>query len=298
MRHPQIEQFVADLKQLWRDAGEPQFAALAARCGVGKTSLNDAVNRTDRLPTERVLRELLSVIKPEDTDSWVKRRQAVHHEVFGPTSAQPSTTPEASPSEAATPEVAPWWRRGPKTQLSWLHLVGVGAALSMVSAALTAVLLSVFIPRTVNPNQSAATWTSGGITGHNAALQKGLVAQGDKIQYAVTDNSDPADTRCLEDAIVFGQKELPSVATVKVIFSNACNAWWARLERVDGQHEGNEMTIRLIRYRDLEVMREATHSDDYRIYTHLLVDHEDNARYCASAVIKARGVEHTAKKVC
>lgn len=234
MRHPQIEQFVADLKQVWRDAGEPQFASLAARCGVGKTSLNDAVNRTDRLPTERVLRELLSVIKPQDTESWVQRRHAVHHEVYGP--APTSVDVAADPAEPQT-QVEPWWRHGPRSQVSWLQLAGAGAALSVFSAVMTAVLLSVVMPRTVNPNSSVATWSSSaGTPGRNAALQGGLVAAGDKIQYAVTDNSDPADTRCLEDAIVFGQKELPSVATVKVIHSSACDAWWAfqRLRRLVG----------------------------------------------------------------
>lgn len=306
MRDAQIEEFVADLKQVWRDAGEPQFVALAARCQVGKTSLNDAVNRTDRLPTERVLRELLSVIDPKSVDSWVARRAAVHEAVFGPT--EPAATTPAPVAKSGPPAPAAeldsqegansWWNRGPQVRLTWLHLVAGGTLLTLVSALLTATLVLALSPTPPAKVASAKNWIVGGHDPKdNVALTTQVVASGQKVKYVVADNSDPADTKCLEDAIVFNQRELEGIATAKVIRSKACNAWWARVERVDGKHDGNEMVIRLVDKQGT-VLREARHTGDYIIYTRIYLDDDSDVRYCATAVVRSADAEHLVKRVC
>lgn len=69
-----VAAFVQDLRTLWTDAGSPTFSSLARKSGLSRTSLNDAVTRTDKIASERVLRGLVGVLDPPSIGVWLVRR--------------------------------------------------------------------------------------------------------------------------------------------------------------------------------------------------------------------------------
>ena len=100
---------VADLRCLWVDRGSPKFDALSARTGFSRSALNDAVTRTNRLPSKRVISALVGALAPEDVDLWLARRARIAKGDYTPVTPAPTDHDQADQdrSDSQAPESPP-----------------------------------------------------------------------------------------------------------------------------------------------------------------------------------------------
>lgn len=290
------ERFVSDLHALWEQGGSPKWAAMAARCGVSKTSLNDAANRTDRLPSRRVVREFLIALGVEDHDDWLARRDDLAETAKhiaqdearsqGVTlSVQEGTTRETIPPAEALPEPENSETAVPsqpprRARFRWRR----AAIFAAVSVALSAASLTYL---TNKPSRPVAQQPQSAVN----------TVAGMRVFYDVPNGSDPTQTRCLEDAMNFGQSNIEGLGSLKMVHSPSCRAYWARVERVDGHTIGNS-SFAAVYLKDSPGIRQEVNWDDAMvIFTPILVA-EDGDRVCVEGTITVDGTVHTLEPLC
>lgn len=69
--------FVRELRGLWEANGRPKLATLAAKSGVPRSTLGDAIAIRDRLPGEAAVRGLVQALDPDSTSTWLQRRASL-----------------------------------------------------------------------------------------------------------------------------------------------------------------------------------------------------------------------------
>ena len=277
-REEAVAALVADLRELWIESGSPKFAALSARTGLSKSTLNDAVTRTNRLPSRRVVAAMVGVLAPDEVDAWLARRARVVKGEPAPTPA-PATAgaPPASiddpPSssggddarieddgpahdEAGTPPSDTPRRR------TWKRPTWLATALIAVTCALLA---------------SAVTWAvfgRGSPTVVAAPLAPGSVT--------VSDGDDPNESLCMNDARI-AASETHTEGTLKLVYSPACQSYWARVERLDGRAIGNRVAVQVYQLGDKNRMERAADPNVRTTYTGMLVRRDRSDTMCAAA---------------
>lgn len=251
MAEDSVAEFVADLRALWVARGRPKFTAMANRVDASRTSLNDAVNRTDRLPSEHVLIQLLACLDPPTTSSWLRRRSSL--------SAEASAAPVAAPAAVKT--------EGPQPVPP--HPSHAGQHRHIMLVACLAVAVGMI--------------TGGRFGFHLGAAQQPAPQQpvAAAVTATVADGTDPQTAGCVRDATTVAARSTPGVGTVKLVYSTSCNAFWAKVERDDDEAVGNKVeAVVYQRDRAAEGQR-AVEVDVSSAYTFVLVRGDLTARYCA-----------------
>lgn len=238
--------FVRDLRRLWIASGSPKFAAMAARTGVAKTTLNDAVNRQDRLPSERVVLALVKVLDPKNVDGWLTRRLSLEE----------SLATNRVPSRQVAP-VTVSSRRPP-----WFFVGLIATA----SAALGAVAAVVIGSATDKPAARTAASNSA-----VSSLREADIANG----------NDPLLTPCVADARVVNIAQEKDIGTLKLVWSPSCDAWWARIERLDRTPIGNRVKVGVFEVGAPDIRDVHVNSDATFAYSYMLVRTDPAARICA-----------------
>lgn len=77
--------------------------------------------------------------------------------------------------------------------------------------------------------------------------------------------------------------------TVKLIYSPACQAYWARIERIDGQAIGNRVEVAVYQLGDETTAQRAADPNVRTTYTGVLVRHDRSDTICASARVYRDG---------
>lgn len=120
---------------------------------------------------------------------------------------------------------------------------------------------------------------------------------GMRVFYDVPNGSDPTQTRCLEDAMNFGQSNIEGIGSLKMVHSPSCRAYWARVERVDGQTIGNTSFAAVYLKDSPDKRQEISWDDAMVIFTPILVA-EDGDRVCVEGTISVDGTVHTLEPLC
>ena len=245
----EVAQFVSDLKQLWVDNGSPPFTALASRTGVSKSSLNDAVNRTDRPPSERTLAAFVGAIAPEKVGTWTKRRAELLEEL------NPSASQLLSPVATQVPPRARW---------PWIAALVFGLLMSVVGF----------------------------------AVGRATAPQDEPVRAGLEDGDDPIEAGCVPTAATVAKTSLDGVGTLQLLYSTTCNAYWARIERVDGRAVGNKLVSEVFIRRDASRAERAVDPDVTGAYTYLLVREDPEQTVCARGSIWDGSKEHKLPEAC
>ncbi len=248
-----IAEFVADLRALWVARGRPKFTTMANRVDASRTSLNDAVNRTDRLPSEHVLTQLLACLDPPAVSSWLRRRSTLSAAgSAAPLATPPVVVPESPPE--ATPMPPHTGRRRPV-----MLLVSLAAICGIVVGGIVGYRLGVAQALAPTPEPLAAA----------------------AVVSAVADGTDPQTAGCVRDATTVAARSTPGVGTVKLVYSTACNAFWAKVERADDAAVGNKIEAVVYQRDRARDAQRAVELDASSAYTFVLVRSDLTARFCA-----------------
>ena len=76
-------------------------------------------------------------------------------------------------------------------------------------------------------------------------------------------------------------KTVPKVAHLKLVYSTFCNAYWAKIERLDGKAVGNQLRAAVLEMDKSDRIQTTIEPDSTGAYTFLLVRTDPTARYCA-----------------
>ncbi|GAB2474709.1 DUF2690 domain-containing protein [Xylanimonas ulmi] len=264
-----IAQVASDLRDLRMGAGNPTLEALAHRTGVSKTVLSDAF-AGKRLPSERTVTAVVGLFGG-DVASFAARRAALEANVRLP-EALAAMAAGAPSGDAAAPERAR--RTVSAVAATWLAVAAavVGAAVGGWGVHLAA-----------GPAGAAAA----------AADQSQAPAVSAEARIAVTTGQDPALTDCVSDAAVAAAETRANDTLLEIVWSDACQAGWARITRYDGKAAGNLVSASIFRQTGPEAddRQDTTEPDAQSAYTTLLVRPTPDTRVCAVGEITVDG-EH------
>lgn len=283
-----VEKLAADLRELRASAGHPTLLALARRTGISKSVLSDAF-AGKRLPTERTVAAVVGEFAG-DVEAFVGRRAAL--EWPAPTGADSSSgsawTGSREPvttREGARADVARGRTHSPGTvprtvRLAAAAWIAVAAAVAggLAGAAATSGLqqrTSDLAPAAVDTPSPTSTATANG------------------ARIVVSSGEDPAQTVCVEDAAVAASETRADDSLLEIIWSDACQAGWARITRYDGAAEGNAVSASIFRQvaPDAADRQDTTEPGVQGAYTTLLVRPTPETRLCATGEITRDG-EH------
>lgn len=258
VEQPTVQAFAAALTELRAAAGRPTLVSLERRTGVSKTVLSDAFAGR-RLPTERTV-EAIAVALDADVAEWTARRRELEDSMR----EQPVLVPDAP----AFPVVR---RR------SALLAVVAAFALGVAGTAGVVAVLPDPVPEASSrgPHAPVATPTP---TEPAAAI---LVESG----------ADPAATPCVDDAKVVASVNRARDTQLQIVYSNACQAAWARVTRYDDEAAGNAVGASIFRQIAPDAPdRQDTHEPDIQgAYTTLIVRPTRATRVCAVGYITLDG---------
>lgn len=121
-----------------------------------------------------------------------------------------------------------------------------------------------------------------GFAGGSAYMAATPLAE--RTQIAVQNGLDPAKTACVNDAEVAVASERTNNTLLEIIWSNKCNAGWARATRYDENEAGNTITVSIYPQSnpDSEDRQTAKYANIRGLYTTLLVRPTDDM-LCAVA---------------
>lgn len=252
----------AQLRELREAAGNPTLETLARRTGISKSVLSDAF-AGKRMPTERTVTGLVRAL---DGD-------------VGPILALRTPTPTATPPHAPM-------AGGP----------GHAKVVSRMNAVLMALVATVLGAALGSAGTLAAHRSAGDLPTTTVAARVDPqvtlpFAESPGARVTVRTGEDPAKTRCVDDAAVAAAETRTHDTLLEIIWSDACQAGWARITRYDGKARGNEVSASIFR----EI---APHGSDRQdttepgvqgAYTTLLVRPTAHTRVCATGQITLRG---------
>ena len=253
---------LSELRRLRNEDGNPTLEALARRTGVSKSILSD--NFSGRRPvSERTL-------------------QAVAH-AFGVDAAPLLELRRASdPTPVADPEpvTAPPRRRFGLGVLVVVAVAGliVGGAAGALGAA-----------------------TLGGSSAAKAAPRATSADVGTAAQISVKTGTDPAQTKCVNDAKVVVSQNGPHDMQLQIVYSAACHAAWSRIGRYDNAATGNEVSTSIYRSiaPDAKDRQSTTEPDAQSAYTTLIIRPTPQTEICAVGSDTLNGVtQDFGKPVC
>lgn len=291
-RSDTIESFVTDLRQLRERFPRHSFSGMAARTGVSKSTLHDAIKRTDRLPTARTVRALVSLLDVDHLPEWIARRSALNEALL---ESSPVLGDQADHSKTATDdqpkadllaltairdekEVNENRVRRPRGNPPWWFVALLVAVTALVSSVAT-----LGIRGMVEGSQPQAS--------RSTAVQKAT-------QDGPADGTDPIKDDCVPDAVVTGSKTAPGVGVLKILFSTRCDAYWAKLARSDGAAVGNKVQITLIQDGNPNRAQRTTEPNISDAYTYVLRRLDPKKTYCATALVWTGDQKRTIGPVC
>jgi hypothetical protein len=220
---------------------------------VSKTVLSEAF-AGKRLPSERTVAAIAHAFGADEGE-WTARRRAV--------------VPDAAAGPASGPK-----RRG----FGPGSLVGIAVAALVIGAALGAFGeygIQRAVPAVAGPAASASV----------------SAAATDAPEIAVKTGTDPAQTRCVDDAKVVASQTETHNTQLQIIYSAACHAAWSRINRYDGKATGNEISTSIYRQiaPNARDRQETTEPDAQSAYTTLIVRPTPQTEICAVGSITLNG---------
>ncbi|MBD9698751.1 DUF2690 domain-containing protein [Flavimobilis sp. GY10621] len=254
-----VEEFAAALSELRTAAGRPTLVALERRTGVSKTVLSDAFAGR-RLPTERTVEAIASVLDA-DVAEWTRRRRELEE----------SLRPQAVVG-AGAPAYPVVRRRSALLAAAGAFVLGVVGTAGVVAA----------LPDEV-PDASGR--------GAPAAATALVTPMESPAEILVEVGTDPATTPCVDDAKVVASVTRARDTQLQIVYSNACQAAWARVTRYDDEAAGNAVGASIFRQIAPDASdRQDTHEPDAQgAYTTLIVRPTSATRVCAVGYITLDG---------
>lgn len=266
------EDFARTLRDLRESAGNPTLEAMARRTSISKSVLSDAF-AGKRLPTERTVAGVVGALGG-DVDDFVARRAAIDPTV------RAGFAPVPDGFAGPTPPAA---RTGLTPIGIWLA-VAAGVVGLVVGALGTTILRPAPVEAAPATVQLAAKAPAA-----SAPSPAPTTTRGPRV--VVTSGQDPADTPCVDDAAVAASEERPHHTQLQIVWSDACQAGWARITRYDGKAAGNEVSASI--FRQLAPTgpdrQDTTEPGVQGAYTTLLVRPSADTRLCATGSITLDG---------
>lgn len=255
-----VVEFASALSALRSAAGRPTLAALERRTGVSKTVLSDAFAGR-RLPTERTV-EAIAAVLGADVGDWTRRRRVLEESMRPQLTAAPATQPyQVVPMRAAL------WAAVAAFAL------GVGGTAAVVAVVPDAVV------------------RASGANGPQAVVAPTDARTEPAAEILAEVGADPATTPCVEDAKVVASVNRVRDTQLQIIYSDACQAAWARVTRYDDEAAGNAVGASIYRQIAPEASdRQDTHEPDVQgAYTTLIVRPTRATRLCAVGYVTLGG---------
>lgn len=254
-----IDLFVKDLRHLWVQTGRTQFTAMARHVDVSKSTLNDAVTRRDRLPSDKTVAELVGYLDSPNVNEWLARRSKLQDQLAWERS-QPRKAPATDlatlspqqPLDADAVVTASIRNRGTMPRLR----LAAALLIAMTLAAL------------------------GGFAAGRASVPAPVVRP-----VLLQDGDDPIAAGCVPDANPVASRTLEGVGTVRLLFSSQCNAYWARMDRLDDRAVGNKLELSVYEQHNRQREQKAVDPDVTNNYTFLLVRRDPSIGYCAEGIV-------------
>jgi len=109
----------------------------------------------------------------------------------------------------------------------------------------------------------------------------------------VRTGTNPDGTRCVTDAQVAATQQLPQLATLKLIYSASCHAYWAKVVRDDDRTDGTRMEIRVYNRDQPGVEQRASEANVSAAFTTILVRDNPADTICAQATVYTDETSHT-----
>lgn len=257
-----LDELVGDLRALRSQAGNPTLEALARRTGVSKSVLSDAL-AGKRLPTERTVEALVRELGG-DAERFVSRRAELDTGGRSSTGIPTSdlTTPHPVPAGMVKRATSAWFAVAAGVVGVVVGVVGfgvVGLVTESADGAEASSISTVEEPRTA--------------------------------RIGVTSGEDPAMTECVDDAAVAAAENRTNDTLLEIVWSDACQAGWARITRYDGKAAGNVVSASIFREvaPDGDDRQDTTEPGVQGAYTTLLVRPTPDTRVCAVGEITLDG---------
>lgn len=257
-----IDHFVKDLRNLWVETGRKQFTLMARHVDVSKSSLNDAVTRRDRLPSDKTVAELVGYLDSQRVHEWLARRAKLQDQLAWER-AQPR---EASATVSADPTRQPPPR--PPRDADAVATTSTGNTGTMRRLGIAVALLTAM--------------AVGGMGGFAAGR---ATAPAPEARPEIQDGDDPIAAGCIPDANTVAARTLKDVGTVHLMFSSHCNAYWALMTRLDDQAVGNKLELIVYEQHNQQRVQKAVDPDMTNNYTFVLVRRDPSISYCAEGIV-------------
>ncbi|QAY71444.1 DUF2690 domain-containing protein [Xylanimonas protaetiae] len=261
-----VEHLANDLRTLRSGAGNPTLEALARRTGISKTVLSDAF-AGKRLPTARTVAAVVRELGG-DVEEFAARRAGLDPAGREPAPRPAGTAP--SPAQRTVRVAVAAW-------------VAVATGVVGIAAGAAGATL-------VGPGTSAAASRTQATPAPGPSSDPGTATD---ARTAVTTGDDPAMTDCVNDAAVAAAETRARDTLLEIIWSDACQAGWARVTRYDGAAAGNQVSASIYREvaPDADDRQDTTEPGVQGAYTTLLVRPTPDTRLCAVGEITVDG-EH------
>ncbi|RKR73534.1 helix-turn-helix domain-containing protein [Frondihabitans australicus] len=264
--------FAADLRTLRHDAGNPTLGQIERESGVSKSVVSDALAGR-KLPSARTVRGVVAACGGDAAvvGEWVARRDAL----ASATSRDPEPDDQAAQEQADTP-------RGARVVRLSTALVAAAAALVVGVGGTLAVVTGL---------------SAGSASADSEPTPTAMYAP----QISVKVGADPADTKCLDDAVVAASETGSRGTQLQIIYSTACHAAWSRITRFDNEATGNEVSTSIFRViaPHAKDRQSTTEPDAQSAYTTLLVRPTPDTEICATGSITVKGQTiAVGKEVC
>lgn len=251
-----LDAFRLDLYRAIEKAGYSfqrlEDATKAAGIGVGRTTLNEAVITSRRPPTRRTIAAIITVVDPDHLTEWLARWEAVTGE----------TAATARDTVVSTAQQQPRTENGARRwgATSAAAVIGVLGGLG-----------------------------GGWLLWHPDAPPSAAAGSSTPPAHASTPDvrtgTNPDGTRCVNDAQVAATQQLPQLATLKLIYSASCHAYWAKVVRDDNRTDGTRMEIRVYNRDQPGVEQRASEANVSAAFTSILVRDNPADTICATATI-------------
>ena len=264
-RGDSVQQFKTDLRSHKAAAGEPPISELATLTGISGSTLSAALSeKNDDLPSPRTLKALLAAQwdlaeqrlpadqRPLERDetSWLRRRASL---------VEASASMRGSDQEAHFgPLAASPGREHPRRRARRLR-----SAVACFGLA-------------------AMAFAGGYVLGQHEGSQ---AVQADQGGSGVRDGEDPEAAGCVPDAVTFAERSVKGIGRLQLVYSARCNAFWARLQRLDDRPVGGSLNLRVFEADEAGRFQSAVEPDTSSAYTAVLVQTHNSERFCASGVV-------------
>lgn len=266
-----VSAFAAELRALRLEADSPTLVHLQNMTGISRTALSDAF-KGKKLPSARTVDRIVRACGG-DAIAWVARRDAL-----AAASVEEEPAPRTELRDGRSPTSPP-----PAgfiaSRTTWM-LVAVAFVLG------TAISVGVSTIVTIGMMESARADGA-----EQARKEITATTPNPRTQITVSNGSDPALSPCVNDAAVVASSPRHNDTLLEIVWSDACDAGWARVTRYDDRFSGNSMTISLYPETAAHGAERQTAAEPnvQSAYTPLLVRPNPQTRLCAVGSITVDG---------